>query len=205
MSAPISILLTGKNGQVGFELGKFLPCLGKLVAMDRQKLDLSKPAEIGSVVREIQPGLIINSAAYTAVDKAETDQNAARAINAEAPAVLAEEAKRIGAALVHYSTDYVFDSLENSRYLEDDPKDPLSVYGNTKLAGEEAIRRSGVRQLIFRTAWVYATRGRNFLLTIVRLASHREESRKGQSPPFSIFPPTPILSSNCRSSPAPIT
>lgn len=177
MSAPISILLTGKNGQVGFELGKLLPRLGNLVALDRRELDLSKPAEIRRVIREARPQLIINAAAYTAVDQAETDQAVARSINSEAPAVLAEEAKKTGAALVHYSTDYVFDGLKNSPYLEDDPKNPLSVYGRTKLAGEEAIRQTGAPHLIFRTAWVYATRGRNFLLTILRLASQREELR----------------------------
>jgi dTDP-4-dehydrorhamnose reductase len=175
MSTPTPILLTGKNGQVGFELEKLLS--GQVVALDRQELDLVSPADIRRVVRQLRPRLIINAAAYTAVDKAETDQDAARAINADAPAILAEEAKRIGAVLIHYSTDYVFDGLKNSPYLEEDPKNPRSVYGTTKLAGEEAIRQSGVPHLIFRTAWVYATRGRNFLLTILRLASQREELR----------------------------
>lgn len=177
MTTPTPILLTGKNGQVGFELKKLLPRLGQLVALGRHELDLAKPAEIRRVVHDLRPRLIINAAAYTAVDKAETDQQAARAINADAPAILAEEANRIGAALVHYSTDYVFDGLKTSPYLEDDPKHPLSVYGSTKLAGEEAIRQSGVPHLIFRTAWVYATRGRNFFLTILRLATQQEELR----------------------------
>jgi len=177
MNAAFPILLTGKNGQVGFELQKLLPRMGNLISLDRQELDLSKPAEIRRVVREIQPRLIVNSAAYTAVDQAETDQAAARAINSDAPAVLAEEARKICAAVVHYSTDYVFDGLKDSPYLEDDPTNPLSVYGQTKLAGEDAIRQIGIPYLIFRTAWVYSTRGRNFLLTILRLASQREELR----------------------------
>ena len=174
-SAPI--LLTGKNGQIGFELQKLLPRLGNLTALDREDMDLCDPKEIRRVVRELRPCLIVNAAAYTAVDQAETDQDAARALNAEAPAILAEEARKIGAALVHYSTDYIFDGLKNSPYLEDDPQNPVSVYGRTKLAGEAAILAAGVPHLIFRTAWVYGTRGRNFLLTILRLASQRDELR----------------------------
>lgn len=177
MITPASILLTGKNGQIGFELKKILPRLGKLIAVDREDVDLSDSSETRRMVQELRPKLIVNAAAYTAVDQAETDQHAARALNAEAPAVLAEAAKKVGAALVHFSTDYVFDGLKNSPYLEDDPPNPLSVYGKTKLAGEEAIRQIGVPHLIFRTAWVYGTRGRNFLLTILRLASQREELR----------------------------
>jgi len=171
------IVLLGKNGQVGFELERLLPRLGKLIALDRGDLDLSKASEIRRTVQELRPRLIVNAAAYTAVDQAETDQDAARALNAEAPAILAEEAKKIAAALVHFSTDYVFDGLKGSPYVEEDPTNPVSVYGRTKLAGEEAIRQIGVPHLIFRTAWVYGTRGRNFLLTILRLASQREELR----------------------------
>ena len=137
--------------------------------MDREDVDLSDSSETRRMVQELRPRLIVNAAAYTAVDQAETDQHAAQALNAEAPAVLAEAAKKVGAALVHFSTDYVFDGLKNSPYIEDDPTNPLSVYGKTKLAGEEAIRQIGVPHLIFRTAWVYGTRGRNFLLTILRL------------------------------------
>ncbi len=177
MSLARPILLIGKNGQVGYELERLLPGLGPVAALDRTELDLSRPEEIRRVIRAIRPRLIVNAAAYTAVDQAETDQTTARAINAEAPGVMAEEAKRIGAVLVHYSTDYVFDGLKNSPYHEEDPKNPLSVYGITKLAGEEAIRQSGALHLIFRTAWVYSTRGRNFLLTVLRLASQREELR----------------------------
>jgi dTDP-4-dehydrorhamnose reductase len=171
------ILLTGKNGQVGRELEHLLPRLGDVVALDRQQLDLARPAEIRRVVREVRPGLIVNAAAYTAVDQAEKEEVAARAINAEAPGVLAEEAKKIGAALVHYSTDYVFDGSKRTPYEEDDPPNPINAYGRTKLAGEQAIRESGVAHLIFRTEWVYAQQGRNFLLTILRLATQREELR----------------------------
>lgn len=171
------ILLTGKNGQVGTDLQGLLPRLGELVALDRQQLDLSLPDEIRRVIREIRPTLIVNAAAYTAVDLAEKEQSLARAINAEAPAIMAEETKRIGAALIHYSTDYVFDGSSNSPYEETDPTNPINVYGKTKLAGEQAIRDSGVHHLIFRTAWLYSTSGKNFLLTILRLATERQELR----------------------------
>jgi dTDP-4-dehydrorhamnose reductase len=171
------ILLTGKNGQVGQDLQRFLPRLGEVVALDRQQLDLSRFDEIRRVIREIRPALIVNAAAYTAVDLAEKEHSLAQAINAEAPAIMAEEARRIGAALVHYSTDYVFDGSLNSPYEETDPTNPINVYGKTKLAGEQAIRDSCVHHLIFRTAWLYSTRGKNFLLTILRLATEREELR----------------------------
>jgi dTDP-4-dehydrorhamnose reductase len=171
------ILLTGKNGQLGDDLQHVLARLGDVVATDRQQLDLSRPDEIRQLIREIQPTLIVNAAAYTAVDQAEKDEAAALAINSEAPAIMAEEAKKIGAALVHYSTDYVFDGSGNSPYDENDTPNPISAYGRTKLAGEQAVRDSGVDHLIFRTAWVYSTRGKNFLLTILRLATQREELR----------------------------
>jgi dTDP-4-dehydrorhamnose reductase len=171
------ILLTGKNGQVGHDLQGLLPRLGEIVALDRQQLDLSRPDEIRRVIRGIRPTLIVNAAAYTAVDLAEKEPSLAQAINAEAPAIMAEETKRIGAALIHYSTDYVFDGSKNSPYEETDPTNPINVYGKTKLAGEQAIRDSGVHHLIFRTAWLYSTRGKNFLLTILRLATEREELR----------------------------
>src|SRR5271163_2736533 len=171
------ILLTGKNGQLGDDLRHVLSRLGDVVATDRQHFDLSRPDEIRKKIRELHPTLIVNAAAYTAVDQAEKDEAAARAVNSEAPAIMAEEAKKIGAALVHYSTDYVFDGSKNSPYEENDPPNPLSAYGRTKLAGEQAIRDSGVDHLIFRTAWVYSTRGKNFLLTILRLATQREELR----------------------------
>jgi dTDP-4-dehydrorhamnose reductase len=171
------ILLIGKNGQLGNDLQNLLPRLGALVATGREQLDLSRPADIRSLIQDVRPALIVNAAAYAAVDQAEKDEPLARAINSVAPAVIAEAAKKIGAALVHYSTDYVFDGSKNSPYEENDPPNPLSAYGRTKLAGEQAIRDSGVDHLIFRTAWVYSTRGKNFLLTILRLATQREELR----------------------------
>jgi dTDP-4-dehydrorhamnose reductase len=165
------ILLTGKDGQVGMELQRFLPQLGEVIALGRQELDLSKPDDLRRMIRTVRPNLIVNAAAYTAVDQAEKEEAIARAINADAPAVMAEEAKKIGAGIVHYSTDYVFDGSKNSPYEVTDPTNPLNVYGKTKLIGERAIQETGVPHLIFRTAWVYATRGRNFLLTILRLAT----------------------------------
>jgi len=173
----LKILLTGKNGQVGSELLHLLPRVGEVFAFDRHQLDLAKSEEIRQVIRGIRPNLIVNAAAYTAVDQAEKEEALARAINADAPGLMAQEAKKIGASIVHYSTDYVFDGLKKSPYEETDPPNPVSVYGKTKLAGEIAIRDSGVPHLIFRTAWVYSTTGRNFLLTILRLASQREELR----------------------------
>jgi dTDP-4-dehydrorhamnose reductase len=171
------ILLTGKNGQLGDDLRHMLPRLGEVIATDREQLDLSQPGDIRSLIRDVHPDLIVNAAAYTAVDQAEKDEALARAINSEAPAVMAEEAKKVGAALIHYSTDYVFDGTKTSPYQENDPPNPISAYGRTKLAGEQAIRDSGVDHLIFRTAWVYSTRGKNFVLTISRLATQREELR----------------------------
>lgn len=172
-----TILLTGKNGQVGSELVHLLPGLGEVIAPDRHELDLLDADDIRRAVRDIRPQLIVNAAAYTAVDAAESDEANAYAINANAPAVLAEEAKKIGAAIVHYSTDYIFDGSKTAPYEETDPANPINVYGKTKLAGEQAIRNCDVPHLIFRTAWVYATRGRNFMLTILRLATEREELR----------------------------
>jgi dTDP-4-dehydrorhamnose reductase len=171
------ILLTGKTGQIGFELNRSLPQLGALCAPDHRDLDLLNPDSVRGAIRGARPQLIVNAAAYTAVDAAEKDQSKAYAINAEAPALLAAEAKRLNALLVHYSTDYVFDGAKRSPYNETDETNPLNVYGKSKLAGEQAIRASGAAYLIFRTAWVYANRGRNFLLTILRLATEREELR----------------------------
>jgi dTDP-4-dehydrorhamnose reductase len=173
----LKILLTGKNGQIGHELSRFLPQLGDVVAVDLEELDLLKPEEIRRAIRDVRPNLIVNAAAFTAVDQAEKDRAVAFALNAEAPAVMAEEAKKIGAALVHYSTDYVYDGSKNALYEEDDLPNPLSYYGHTKLAGDLAIQDSGVPHLIIRTAWVYGTRGENFLLTILRLATQRAELR----------------------------
>jgi dTDP-4-dehydrorhamnose reductase len=171
------ILLTGKNGQIGSELLRLLPGIGEVIAPDRRELDLLDADNIRRAVRNIQPQLIVNAAAYTKVDAAESDEANAHAVNAIAPGVFAEEARKVGAAVVHYSTDYVFDGAKGAPYEELDPANPISVYGKTKFAGEQAIRRTGVPHLIFRTAWVYATRGRNFLLTILRLATEREELR----------------------------
>jgi len=170
-----TILLTGKTGQLGSELNRLLPKLGQVIAPELTDLDLSKPEQILQVMRDTRPQLIVNAAAYTAVDAAETDQVNALAVNAEAPRLLALEAKKLGATLVHYSTDYVFDGSKKAPYVETDLPNPLNAYGRTKLAGEQAIRASGANHLIFRTSWVYATHGRNFLLTILRLATEREE------------------------------
>ncbi|KFX62877.1 dTDP-4-dehydrorhamnose reductase [Paraburkholderia fungorum] len=170
-----TILLTGVNGQVGFELARSLQGLGKVVALDRRELDLADLDQVRRVVREVKPGLIVNPAAHTAVDKAETDIEAAMRLNAETPGVLAEEAKRLGAALVHYSTDYVFDGTKDGAYVESDAVNPQNVYGKSKLAGEQAIAAAGCAHLIFRTSWVYGARGKNFLLTMLRLGADRDE------------------------------
>jgi dTDP-4-dehydrorhamnose reductase len=169
------ILLTGKNGQVGWELHQALSPLGEVVALDRWQLDLADPGQIRERVREIKPDLIVNAAAYTAVDRAETEPELAMAINGLAPGILAEEANRIGAAIIHYSTDYVYDGIKTTPYTEEDTPNPLNVYGRTKLAGEQAVRAVGASHLILRTSWVYGLRGKNFLLTILRLAREREE------------------------------
>jgi len=175
------ILLTGVNGQVGHALQQALanqPALfDELVCLDRNKLDLSNPQAIRDAVQVIQPDLIINPAAYTAVDKAESEPNLAYAINAIAPGVLAEEAAKLGAKLIHFSTDYVYAGNKVGAYVENDATAPLSVYGKSKLAGEEAIRKVGLPALIFRTSWVYGAYGKNFLHTILRLAKEREQLR----------------------------
>lgn len=173
----MKILLTGANGQVGYELERSLQGLGSVVAPRRLQLDLSNLDQVRDVVRQLRPDLIVNPAAYTAVDRAESDRNAAMRVNAEVPAVLAEEALVIGAKFVHFSTDYVFDGSKEGAYAEDDVTNPKNVYGESKLAGEEAIRASGVPHLIFRTSWVYGNRGGNFLLTMLRLAKERPELR----------------------------
>jgi len=176
-SNPRKILLLGKNGQVGWELQRTLAPLGNVVALDQEELDLIRVGDIRSTVRELKPDIIVNAAAYTAVDKAESEPNLAVAINGDAPGVLAEEAKKLRALLVHYSTDYVFDGTKDTPYTEEDIPNPLNVYGKTKLAGEQAIRAVDGNYLIFRTSWVYGTRGQNFFLTMLRLAREREEIR----------------------------
>ncbi|MCA8419896.1 dTDP-4-dehydrorhamnose reductase [Burkholderia cenocepacia] len=172
-----TILVTGVNGQVGFELLRSLQGLGRVVACDRSMLDLSDLDRVRSVVRELKPSIIVNPAAYTAVDKAETDVDAARRLNVEVPRAFAEEAARLGAALVHYSTDYVFDGTKEGAYVETDATNPQNVYGLTKLEGEQAIAATGCAHLILRTSWVYGRRGKNFLLTMLKLGSERPELR----------------------------
>jgi dTDP-4-dehydrorhamnose reductase len=172
-----AILLTGKNGQIGWELQRTLQPLGKVIAVGSEQLDLNEPDMIRRVVREISPDIIVNAAAYTDVDKAESEPGLAHAINGVAPGILAEEAKRLDAWLVHYSTDYVFDGKKSDAYLETDEPNPLNVYGRTKLAGEHAITEIGGKHLILRTSWIYGARGRNFLLTMLCLAKERSELR----------------------------
>ena len=171
----MKILLTGCRGQVGWELARTLSTLGEVVALDADGLDLTDAAAIRRVVGEVRPGIIVNPAAHTAVDKAESEPDLARAINTTAPGILAEEAEKLGALLVHYSTDYVFDGSGEALRQEDDPTGPLNVYGATKLEGENAIRAGCRRHLIFRTSWVYGARGANFLLTMRRLMGERPE------------------------------
>jgi len=179
------ILLIGGNGQIGWELHRLLQPLAAVVAPARSALDLGNADTIRRTVRDVLPGLVINAAAYTNVDAAEENEAEAMAINAVAPGVLAEECRRIGAALIHYSTDYVFDGLDpkaaaepaRRAYVETDPPRPLNVYGRSKLASEKAVRAVDVPHLILRTSWIYSRRGRNFLLTIQRLARERDELR----------------------------
>ncbi|MDP2825029.1 MAG: dTDP-4-dehydrorhamnose reductase [Sulfuritalea sp.] len=163
------ILLTGCSGQLGRELKRSLACLGEVIACDRGQLDLAKPEALRAALRAIAPTAIVNAAAYTAVDKAEAEPGLAAAINAVAPAILAEETKRLGALLIHYSTDYVFDGTKPTAYTEDDSPAPLSAYGRSKLGGEQAIAAAGGRHLIFRTSWVYGLHGANFMKTMLRL------------------------------------
>jgi len=171
----MKILLLGKNGQVGWELERTLAPVGNVTALGRSELDLADQNAIRSTVRTTKPDLIVNAAAYTAVDKAESEPELAMAINGTAPGILAEEAALTNAYLVHYSTDYVFDGTKKTPYAELDKPNPVNIYGNTKLAGEEAITNSGCRHLILRTSWVYSLHGSNFLLTILRLAAERDE------------------------------
>jgi dTDP-4-dehydrorhamnose reductase len=171
------ILIFGRSGQVGWELRHKLACLGQVTALGHSEVDFSNPDSIRAAVRAVEPAVIVNAAAYTAVDKAETEQKLATAINATGPAVLAEEAKRLGGLLVHYSTDYVFDGSKQTPWVETDTPNPLNVYGQTKLAGDQAIQASGCDHLIFRTSWVYGARGGNFMLTMLRLAKERAELR----------------------------
>lgn len=169
------LLLLGKDGQVGWELQRSLAPLGELIACGHSGANLENVNGLRRTIRNAQPAIIVNAAAYTAVDKAESEPERAYRVNAEAVGVLAEEATHLGAWLVHYSTDYVFDGVKGSAYTEDDVPNPINVYGRTKLAGEHLIRQSGCRYLIFRTSWVYAARGSNFAKTILRLAGERDK------------------------------
>ncbi|MFZ6049016.1 dTDP-4-dehydrorhamnose reductase [Pseudomonas sp. CR3202] len=173
----MKILITGNNGQVARELQLILAGKAEVVALGRDRLDLAQPELIRQQVRAESPDLLINAAAYTAVDQAESEPEAAFAINATAPGVLAEEAAALGIPLFHYSTDYVYDGDKAEPYREDDPTNPLGAYGRSKLAGEQAIQAVGGEHLILRTSWVYSLHGRNFLLTMQRLLQEREELR----------------------------
>ena len=169
------ILVTGSMGQVGFELRGALAPLGDVVALDRDGLDLGSIDSIRACIRDVKPGLIVNAAGFTNVDEAESRVEIAMQINGIAPGVMAEEAKRVGAVLVHYSTDYVFDGRLDRPYTEEDEPNPINVYGRSKLAGERAITAAGGRYLILRTSWVYSDRRRNFVSSILRLAQERDE------------------------------
>jgi dTDP-4-dehydrorhamnose reductase len=171
------ILLLGNTGQLGATLSPALARIGNLIATDRTVLDFSNPEHLRQAVCDYKPSVIVNAAAYTAVDKAESEQELARAVNAAAPAALAQAARETDALLIHYSTDYVFDGSKASAYVETDPVNPLNAYGRTKGEGEVAVQKSGCRHLIFRTSWVYSERGSNFLLTMLRLARQRDELR----------------------------
>jgi dTDP-4-dehydrorhamnose reductase len=170
-------LLTGVTGQVGSALQKTLPALGEVLPLGRPQLDLARPDSIREVVRIAKPDVIVNAAAYTAVDQAEQDEALAFTVNRDGPSILAEEAARHGALLVHFSSDYVFDGDKPSPYLETDAPNPLNAYGRSKLAGEQAIRDSGCRHLILRTSWVYSEHGKNFLMTMLRLAGEHKTLR----------------------------
>jgi dTDP-4-dehydrorhamnose reductase len=175
MSAPLRILISGQHGQVSQALQTSLQDLGELIVLGRDRLDLSQPESIRDVVRVIKPDLIINAAAHTAVDQAESESELAFAINATSPGVFAEEAAALGIPFIHYSTDYVFDGSKDGLWDEADTPNPLGVYGSSKLAGEQAIEKAGGQYLILRTSWVYSLTGRNFLLTMQRLLQEREK------------------------------
>jgi len=174
----MKILLAGGSGQLAQELQPILLSVGEVIAVDRTRLDLSQPESIRQAMADIQPDLVVNAGAYTAVDKAESEPELARAVNGIAPGILAEECEKLGASLIHFSTDYVFDGSKSSAYLETDSTNPLGIYGESKLAGEEAIRKAGNRHIIIRTAWVYGNCGKgNFVKTMLRLGKEREEIR----------------------------
>jgi dTDP-4-dehydrorhamnose reductase len=173
----MKILLLGKNGQVGWELRRTLAPLAEVTAVDYPEINFTDAPALRQLVAGMRPDLVVNAAAYTAVDKAETETELCRQINAVAPGVLAGEAKKIGALMVHYSTDYIFDGAKTSPYVETDAPNPLGAYGRTKLEGDRAVKASGADHLIFRLCWVYGARGQNFMLTMQRLAREREKLR----------------------------
>jgi dTDP-4-dehydrorhamnose reductase len=173
----MKILLFGKNGQVGWELCRTLAPLAEVVAVDYPEINFSDTPALRQFVAGTRPDVVVNAAAYTAVDKAETETELCRQVNAVAPGVLAGEAKKLGALMVHYSTDYVFDGTKTSPYIETDAPNPLGAYGRTKLEGDQAVKASGANHLIFRLCWVYGARGQNFMLTMQRLAREREKLR----------------------------
>lgn len=171
------ILIIGRTGQVGWELNRTLAPLAQIQSIDYPEIDLCDEGSIRDHIRQNRPGVIINAAAYTAVDRAETEEEKARLINAVAPAIMAEEARKIGALMVHYSTDYVFDGTKSSAYMETDAPNPVGAYGRTKSLGDQAVISAGADYLIFRLCWVYGARGQNFMLTMMRLAREREQLR----------------------------
>lgn len=173
----MKILLTGGNGMLGWELERALASLGTVEAFDHAQLDLTRTDDLVTKIRDLRPDVIVNAAAYTNVDKAEEEVELAHAINAVAPGIMAEEAARLGALIVHYSTDYVFDGEKQGAYTETDTPNPLNVYGKSKLAGERAVQAANPRHLIFRTSWVYAGRGKNFFLTMLKRLESDEELR----------------------------
>jgi dTDP-4-dehydrorhamnose reductase len=176
MDSPV-ILIIGKIGQVGWELRRTLSPIGRIVAVDYPEIDLTDGASIRKWMRETRPGVVVNAAAYTAVDKAESEPEKCQQINGTAPGIIAEEAKSAGALMVHYSTDYVFDGTKDQPYVEEDAPNPLGAYGRSKLAGDRAIQQVDGAHLIFRLCWVYGARGQNFMLTMMRLAREREKLR----------------------------
>jgi dTDP-4-dehydrorhamnose reductase len=171
------VLILGAKGQLGIELQKTFQGAGEVVALDREQCDLANPESIRKAMAEVTPALVLNAAAYTAVDRAESEPELATRVNAVGPGVLAVETRKLGAMLVHYSTDYVFDGSKKRPWVEDDPVNPLNTYGRTKLAGEQEIAEAGGRYLIFRTSWVYSSHGTNFLRTMLRLGSERDQLR----------------------------
>lgn len=173
----MKLLVTGANGQIGWQLQRTLAPLGEVVALSRAELDLSDPEQSATVVRDIRPDVLLSAAAYTSVDKAESESELARNVNAIAPGRMAEELARTGGLMIHYSTDYVFDGRKAEPYTEEDATGPINVYGQSKLAGEQAIVASGCAHIILRTSWVYDSRGQNFLRRVLRLARERHELR----------------------------